>query len=57
MRLRLAILAAVGVAVALYLVRYVGWHAVLAAAGAIARAQAQKARASVRIGLFILRVL
>jgi putative membrane protein len=35
MRLRLAILAAVGMAVALYLVRYVGWHAVLAAAGAI----------------------
>src|SRR6516165_2243411 len=35
MRLRLAVLAAVGVAVALYLVRYVGWHAVLSAAGAI----------------------
>jgi putative membrane protein len=35
MRLRLAILATVGVALALYLVRYVGWHAVLSAAGAI----------------------
>ncbi|HWX68094.1 MAG TPA: lysylphosphatidylglycerol synthase domain-containing protein [Steroidobacteraceae bacterium] len=35
MKLRLAILALVGVALALYLVRYVGWHAVLAAAGAI----------------------
>ena len=35
MKLRLAILAAVGVAVALYLVRYVGWHPVLAAIGAL----------------------
>ena len=35
MKLRLAILAAVGVALALYLVRYVGWHAVLHAAAAI----------------------
>jgi glycosyltransferase 2 family protein len=35
MKWRFAILAAVGVALALYLVRYVGWHAVLAAAGAI----------------------
>ncbi len=35
MKLRLAILAAVGVAVAVYLVRYVGWHAVLSAATAI----------------------
>ena len=35
MKLRLAILATVGVALALYLVRYVGWHAVLAAAGAL----------------------
>ncbi|HVN44196.1 MAG TPA: lysylphosphatidylglycerol synthase domain-containing protein [Steroidobacteraceae bacterium] len=35
MKLRFAILAAVGVALALYLVRYVGWRAVLAAAGAI----------------------
>jgi len=35
MRLRLAILAVVGVALALYLVRYVGWHAVLGAVGAI----------------------
>jgi glycosyltransferase 2 family protein len=35
MRLRFAILATVGVALALYLVRYVGWHAVLSAAGAI----------------------
>jgi putative membrane protein len=35
MKLRLAILATVGVALALYLVRYVGWHAVLSAAGAI----------------------
>ncbi len=35
MKLRLAILAAVGVALALYLVRYVGWHAVLSAATAI----------------------
>jgi len=35
MKLRLAILAAVGVALALYLVRYVGWHAVLHAAVAI----------------------
>ena len=35
MKWRLAILAAVGVALALYLVRYVGWHAVLAGAAAI----------------------
>jgi glycosyltransferase 2 family protein len=35
MKLRLAILATVGVALTLYLVRYVGWHAVLAAAGAL----------------------
>ncbi len=35
MKLRLAVLAAVGVAFALYLVRYVGWHAVVAAAAAI----------------------
>ena len=35
MKLRLPILAAVGVALALYLVRYVGWHGVLSAAGAI----------------------
>ena len=35
MKWRLAVLAAVGVAVALYLVRYVGWHAVLSAAAAI----------------------
>jgi len=35
MKLRFAMLAAVGVALALYLVRYVGWHAVLSAAGAI----------------------
>ncbi|MBV8146450.1 MAG: flippase-like domain-containing protein [Gammaproteobacteria bacterium] len=35
MKLRFAILGAVGVALALYLVRYVGWHAVLAAAAAI----------------------
>jgi putative membrane protein len=35
MKLRFAILAAMGVALALYLVRYVGWHAVLSAAGAI----------------------
>ena len=35
MKLRLAILAVVGVAVALYLVRYVGWHPVLAAIGAL----------------------
>jgi glycosyltransferase 2 family protein len=35
MRLRFAILATVGVALALYLVRYVGWHAVWSAAGAI----------------------
>jgi putative membrane protein len=34
-KLRFVMLAAVGVAVALYLVRYVGWHAVLSAAGAI----------------------
>jgi glycosyltransferase 2 family protein len=35
MKWRFAILAAVGVALALYLVRYVGWHAVLAGAAAI----------------------
>src|SRR6516165_8209241 len=35
MKLRLAILATVGVALRLYLVRYVGWHAVLAAVGAL----------------------
>ena len=35
MKLRFPILAAVGVALALYLVRYVGWHGVLSAAGAI----------------------
>ena len=35
MRLRFAILAAVGVALLLYILRYVGWHAVLAAAAAI----------------------
>jgi glycosyltransferase 2 family protein len=35
MKVRFAMLAAVGVALALYLVRYVGWHAVLSAAGAI----------------------
>jgi putative membrane protein len=35
MKLRFALLAAVGVALALYLVRYVGWHAVLTAAAAI----------------------
>jgi glycosyltransferase 2 family protein len=35
MKLRLAILAAVGVALALYLVRYVGWRAVLHVAAAI----------------------
>jgi putative membrane protein len=35
MKWRFAILAAVGVALALYLVRYVGWHAVLASAAAI----------------------
>jgi putative membrane protein len=35
MKLRFAMLATVGVALALYLVRYVGWHAVLSAAGAI----------------------
>jgi len=35
MKLRLAILAAVGVALTLYLVRYVGWHAVLSAVGAL----------------------
>jgi putative membrane protein len=35
MKLRLAILATVGVALTLYLVRYVGWHAVLSAAGAL----------------------
>jgi putative membrane protein len=33
--LRLVILATMGVALALYLVRYVGWHAVLSAAGAL----------------------
>jgi putative membrane protein len=35
MKLRLAILATVGLALTLYLVRYVGWHAVLAAVGAL----------------------
>jgi putative membrane protein len=35
MKLRLAILTTVGVALTLYLVRYVGWHAVLAAIGAL----------------------
>lgn len=35
MKMRVAILAAVGVALALYLLRYVGWHAVLAAAVAM----------------------
>ena len=35
MKLRFALLAAVGVALALYLVRYVGWHAVLSAAATI----------------------
>jgi glycosyltransferase 2 family protein len=35
MKLRFAMLAAVGVALALYLVRYVGWHAVLSAAATI----------------------
>jgi glycosyltransferase 2 family protein len=35
MKLRFAMLAAVGAALALYLVRYVGWHAVLSAAGVI----------------------
>jgi glycosyltransferase 2 family protein len=35
MKLRFAILGVVGVALALYLVRYVGWHAVLSAAAAI----------------------
>src|SRR5262245_28367590 len=35
MRLRVALLAALGVALALYLLRYVGWHAVLTAAVAI----------------------
>ena len=35
MKLRFPILAAVGVALALYLVRYVGWHGVLSAAAAI----------------------
>jgi putative membrane protein len=35
MKLRLAILATVGVALTLYLVRYVGWHAVLSAVGAL----------------------
>jgi putative membrane protein len=35
MKLRLPLLAAVGVALALYLVRYVGWHGVVSAAGAI----------------------
>jgi putative membrane protein len=35
MRLRLAILATVGVALTLYLVRYVGWHAVFSAISAL----------------------
>jgi glycosyltransferase 2 family protein len=35
MKLRLALLATVGVALALYFVRYVGWHAVLAAITAL----------------------
>jgi putative membrane protein len=35
MRLRVAILAALGVALAVYLLRYVGWHAVLSAAVAM----------------------
>ena len=35
MKLRLVILAALGLAVALYLVTYVGWHAVFAAAAAV----------------------
>src|SRR6516225_11157229 len=35
MKVRFAILATLGVALALYLVRYVGWHAVLSAAGAL----------------------
>ena len=35
MKVRFAILAMVGVALALYLVRYVGWHPVLAAIGAL----------------------
>ena len=35
MKLRLAILATVGVALTLYLVKYVGWHAVLSAVGAL----------------------
>ena len=35
MKLRFAMLAAVGVALALYLVRYVGWHSVLSAAATI----------------------
>ena len=35
MKLRLAILATVGVALTLYLLRYVGWHAVLSAVGAL----------------------
>ena len=35
MKLRFPILAAVGVALALYLVSYVGWHGVVSAAGAI----------------------
>jgi glycosyltransferase 2 family protein len=35
MRLRLAILATVGVVLTLYLVRYVGWHAVFSAVGAL----------------------
>ena len=35
MKLRFALLATVGVALAVYLVRYVGWHAVLSAAAAI----------------------
>ena len=35
MKLRLAILATVGVALTLYLVRYVGWHAVFSAVSAL----------------------
>jgi glycosyltransferase 2 family protein len=35
MKVRLAILATVGVALTLYLVRYVGWHAVFSALGAL----------------------
>src|SRR5262245_64698433 len=35
MKLRLAILATVGVALTLYLLRYVGWHAVFSAVSAL----------------------